>query len=384
VLASQSISASAGAELDQATLNQFGMRIALAMNESDATRILARENDAAKFITRAGEAIFNAQNGLPGGNVLFQIAYVSDADVAAHVRAIRKHAEQHGLQRKPFLFEGNRPASITDNQALAMVAANPPSSPPRAIPVYVGEPAALQEAHTAYRMRRQAGDNLLMVGQHDETLFSIFLTAVASWAAQQPPDTADITVFNLANDDDEMVRSHIGVLQQLPQSVRIGRNAAVIPWLDGLSAELDRRRADDQSEAPRPRTLVAFYGIQRARDLVREGYSGSAATKKLLRLIHDGPESGIAFTVAADMYANLLRILEAKDLTDFGGRIAVMGGDAGKILGDHAGSFKVRENYGVLYEPEKPDVLQKFRTYGLAQTQWIAQFISREHESWQK
>ncbi len=381
VLASQSISASAGAELDQATLNQFGMRIALAMNESDATRILSRENDAAKFITRAGEAIFNAQNGLPGGNIRFQIAYVSDEEVAAHVRTISKLAEQRSMQRKPFLFEGNRPAAISDNHQLAEIAANPPVSAPRAIPVYVGEPAAIQEAHTAYRMRRQAGDNLLMLGQHEETLFSIFVTAVSSWAAQHPHHTAHLAIFNLANEDDEMVRAHIPVLQGLPQNVRIGRNADVLPWLDELSADLDRRRGDEQTETPRPPMLVAFYGIQRARDLLREGYSGSATTKKLLRLIHDGPESGMAFIVAADMYANLMRVLEAKDLTDFGGRISVMGGDAGKILGDHASSFKLRENYGVLYEPEKPDVLQKFRTYGLAQTQWIAQHLAKERES---
>jgi len=384
VLASQSISASAGAELDQATLNQFGMRIALAMNESDATRILSRENDAAKFITRAGEAIFNAQNGLPGGNVRFQIAYVSDEEVAEHVRAIRGHADRQELGHKPFLFEGNRPASIVDNDDLVKIAATPPATAQRAIPVYVGEPAAIQETHTAYRMRRQAGDNLLMIGQHEETLFSIFITAVASWSAQQPHDTANIVVFNLANDDDEMVREHIPVLQSLPQNVRIGRNADVVPWLDALNADLDRYRAGEQSEAPRPSTLVAFYGIQRARDLLREGYSGSSPTKKLLRLIHDGPESGMAFIVAADMYANLLRVLEARDLTEFGGRIAVMGGDAGKILGDHSGGFKVRENYGVLYEPEKPDVLQKFRTYGLAQTQWIAQHLGKEYTSWQK
>jgi hypothetical protein len=384
VLASQSISASAGAELDQSTLNQFGLRIALAMNESDSTRILSRDNDAAKFLTRAGEAIFNAQNGLPGGNVRFQAAYVADDELTTHLRAIRTLADEKGILRKPFLFEGSRPAAIRDNQELLHILAHPPESAPRAVPLFVGEPTALQEAHTSYRMRRQAGDNLLMVGQHDPTMFSIFFTVLWSWALHQPHASAQVIVFNLTNDDDP-IHDHFAKLELLPQTVRVGRNRNVLPWLDELSADLDQRRTAAElprAGAPHPRTLVAFYGLQRARDLIRDGGSTNAATRKLVRLIHDGPELGISFIAAADMYANLLRVLDPKDLGDFGGRIASIGGDSGKVLGDNAMGFKVREHYGVLYEPDKPDTLQKFRTYGLEQLQWIEdRFDRKETES---
>src|SRR5204862_148880 len=50
ILASQSISSSAGGELESGTLNQFGLRIALTMNESDSRRILSKDNDAAKYL----------------------------------------------------------------------------------------------------------------------------------------------------------------------------------------------------------------------------------------------------------------------------------------------------------------------------------------------
>jgi S-DNA-T family DNA segregation ATPase FtsK/SpoIIIE len=381
ILASQSISASAGAELDQATLNQFGLRIALAMNESDSTRILSRENDAAKFLTRAGEAIFNARNGLPGGNVKFQVAYVDDAELNHHLNGIHDLAARLEISRKPFVYEGSRPATIADNRALAGVVTQSPDTVPRAIPLYLGEPAAIQESHTFYKMRRQAGHNVLMIGQHDETMFPMFVSALASWTLHQPRGSANLVVFNLTSDDDENpIYRHFDALHSLPQHVRVGHNRNVLPWIDELSATLDQRRVQENEAHPgsvHERTLVAFYGIQRARDLVRETGTNTT-TKKLVRLLHDGPEVGISFIVAADMYANLLRILDPKDLTDFGGRVAGIGADAGKILGEQSTGFKVRENYGVLYEPDKPDVLQKFRTYGLAQLAWLETQLGRK------
>jgi S-DNA-T family DNA segregation ATPase FtsK/SpoIIIE len=383
VLASQSISASVGAELDQATLNQFGLRIALAMNESDSTRILSRDNDAAKFLTRAGEAIFNAQNGLPGGNVRFQAAYVTDDELTTHIRAVRALADERSITRKPFIFEGSRAATIADNAELLGVIAHPPETTPRAIPLFVGEPAALQEVHTSFRMRRQACDNLLLVGQQDSTMFPIFFTALWSWSLYQPHSTAKLIIFNLTNDDDPF-HEHFELFQRLPQHVRIGRNRNVVPWLEELSSNLDQRRGDQETpatESPRERTLVAFYGLQRARDLIRDGGTNNAAAKKLARLIHDGPELGMSFIAAADMYANLIRVLDPKDLNDFGGRIAGIGADSGKIMGDNAMGFKVREHYGVLYEPEKPDTLQKFRTYGSEQLQWIQDRFARKESA---
>jgi hypothetical protein len=379
MLASQSVSTSGGMGLEASTLHQFGLRIALALSASESALILSKDNDAAKDLTRPGAAIFNGGGGRVGGNILFQVAYVTDEEIRERVQELNEKARVLGFDRRPLLFEGRRPASIADNRNIVEQLAKPPETSPRSIPVFVGEPAAIQDSHVFYRMRRQAAENLLLVGQHDPTMFSIFASAVTSWAIHQVPDSASIVLFNLTpDDDDDAVRRVFDVLGELPQNVKIGANRNVSAWIDDLVADLEKRRADaDAGTGVRhKRTLVGFYGIQRARDLLREGHSAGAVTKKLVKLIHDGPELGIAFIVAADMYANLLRVLEAKDLTDFGGRIAGIGGDSGKVLGEHAMGFSVRENYGVLYEPEKPDVLQKFRTYGLEQLDWLKKHLA--------
>jgi len=375
ILASQSISVSAGGELETGTLNQFGMRIALSMNESDSRRILSKDNDAAKYLTRAGEAIFNAKNGLVEGNVKFQVAHIDDAEVAERFRLINQQAE--GKRRKPRVFEGNRAATIRDNEKLVSAIVDGPPLGRRYVAVYLGEPAQISEDHTFVKMRRQSGDNLLCLGQHDDTMFSIFATAVTSWAVHQPAQSARLFIFNLANVDDPLF-DQFDFFHHLPQAVRVFRNRDVVATLEQLSELLNHRlrQGDEPGAEPKDSVLLAFYGFQRARDLVRDGITAKPAWKQLSRLLHDGPENGVSTILAADTYGNIMRILEAKDLNDFGARVAVVGSDSGKILGEHAVSFKVRENYGVLYELERPDLLMKFRAYGLEQIDWLKQHLN--------
>ncbi len=373
ILASQSISSSAGGELETATLNQFGLRIALSMSESDSHRILSKDNDEAKYLSRAGEAIFNAKNGLVEGNHKFQVAHIADGEVEDRLRGIVEKAVNEARGRKPRLFEGNRSAAIHDNEKLVTAIQDGPPSGLRYVPVYLGEPAQISDDHTFFKMRRQSGDNLLMLGQHEETMFPVFATAVTSWAAFQPSRIANIFVVNLANVDNPLI-DQFDIFLQLPATVRIVKNRDVVSVIDQISAMLDLRMAQEEQTTPREpqaSVLLAFYGFQRARDLVREGSAPRPSTKKLSRLFHDGPENGIATIIYADTYGNLMRVLEPKDINDFSGRIAGVGSDSGRILGEHSTSLKVREHYGVLYELEKPDVLQKFRTYGLDQIQWL-------------
>jgi hypothetical protein len=378
ILASQSISTSSGAELDSAALNQFGMRIALSMSETDSYKILSKENDAAKYLNRAGEAIFNARNGLVEGNSKFQVANITDGEVDERLHTINDEAQRQGIGRLPRLFEGNRPATLHDNAHLIDALRNGPPAGLRYLPLYLGEPAQITDDHTYFRMRRQSSDNLLMVGQHDETLFPIFTTAVASWSVNQPSRSARLYVMNLANVDDP-VAEQFDIFRELPQTVRVVRNRDVVAVVDEVAALLEARLPESDAggrETPHEPVLLAFYGLQRARDLVRDGVNPKAATKKLTRIIHDGPEAGVWVIVAADTHANLLRVLENKDLNDFSGRVAVVGSDSGKILGEHSGAFKVREQYGVLYEMDKPDMLQKFRTYGIEQIELLRQELS--------
>src|SRR5205823_7777877 len=249
----------------------------------------------------------------------FQVAHIEDAEVTERLQAINELAISAGKGRKPRVFEGNRAASIRDNQNLVSAVVDGPPEGRRYVAVYLGEPAQISEDHTFVKLRRQSGDNLLVLGQHDETMFSIFTTAVTSWAVHQPSQSARLFIFNLANVDDPLF-DQFEFFLSLPQTVRVVRNRDVVSTLAQVSEILEQRllQGDETSAESRPDSiLLAFYGFQRARDLVREGMTVKPAMKQLSRLLHDGPENGIATILAADTYGNTMRILEPKDLNDF-------------------------------------------------------------------
>ena len=85
VLASQSIS---GLRLPRSILDQIGVRIAMQCSEADSRTVLADDNGAARLLNRAGEAIYNDQNGLIEGNNPFQTALLQEDERDSRLAAL--------------------------------------------------------------------------------------------------------------------------------------------------------------------------------------------------------------------------------------------------------------------------------------------------------
>jgi hypothetical protein len=60
--------------LARTTIGQMAVRIALQCEESDSRLILSDDNPAARLLSRPGEAIYNAANGLVEGTTRFNVA----------------------------------------------------------------------------------------------------------------------------------------------------------------------------------------------------------------------------------------------------------------------------------------------------------------------
>ena len=66
--------------LARSTMGQMAVRVALQCSEADAHLILSDErNEAARFLSRPGEAIYNDQNGLLAGNHPFQVVWLPES-----------------------------------------------------------------------------------------------------------------------------------------------------------------------------------------------------------------------------------------------------------------------------------------------------------------
>ena len=179
--------------LARSTIGQMAVRIALQCSEADAHLILSEENSAARLLSRPGEAIYNDANGLVHGNHPFQIVWLGDERREQYLLALQKMAAEQAAAKTlappaaPIVFEGNVPADIRRNRALAdLLRAGdwPVQSTP--VHAWLGEAIAIKDP-TAAVFRPQSGDNLLVVGHRAESAMGMFASAMLGLAAQHRP-----------------------------------------------------------------------------------------------------------------------------------------------------------------------------------------------------
>jgi hypothetical protein len=372
--------------LARSTIDQMAVRIALQCSEADGHIILSDDNSAARLLSRPGEAIYNDANGLVEGNNPFQVVWLSDEDREVYLQQI--HERDRSAQRKPqIVFEGNVPADVTKNPLLAQMLHAPrwPAERRSAI-AWLGEAIAIKDP-TAATFRPQSGNNLLIIGQHDESALGILATTLVSLAAQHAPSetegrAAGARFYLLDGSPDDS-----------PLSGFLGRVAEVVPhpvrsagWRDlpGLIAELadevDRRQKANETDAP---ALYLFiFGLQRFRDLrkpeddfsfSRRGEEKPSASKQFGTILREGPALAVHTLLWCDSLNNVNRSFDRQALREFEMRILFqMSATDSSVLIDTplAGKLGLHR---ALFHSEDQGKLEKFRPYGLPPETWLTE-----------
>src|SRR6185436_6303659 len=107
--------------LARSTIDQMAVRIALQCSEADANLILSKDNNAARLLSRPGEAIYNDANGLIEGNDIFQVVWLPEDRRETYLKEIYEAAQKLGY-RPPaptVVFEGNVPSDMMSDEWLA-------------------------------------------------------------------------------------------------------------------------------------------------------------------------------------------------------------------------------------------------------------------------
>ncbi len=377
VLGSQTLGGSS--RLARTTMGQMAVRIALQCTEADSQLILDDENVAARLLSRPGEAIYNDVGGRVEGNQPFQTAWLSEV---ARDGWLSQLGETRSRRREPLVvFEGNAPADISQNPALAAQRSEGAQAPPSAARLWLGDPVAIKEA-TAATLARQSGANLMIVGQQDETALALMMAATISLAAQFPPAGLKLVVLEGGTADVRHAGAWARLAGLLPhdtQRVGVADVAAAIAAL----AEVMRRRLDD-STADEPTVVLVVFGLQRYRVLRRrdDDFSFSAdhgagapqPDRQFADLLRDGPAVGIHTLVWADTYATLERTLGRQALGEFDHRVLLQmsASDSSTLIdtpaANHLGYYRA-----LLYS-EAQGLLEKFRPYALPDADWLERF----------
>ncbi len=391
-LGSQSLSGAAG--LPRGTMGQMAVRIALQCSENDSQLILGDENSAARLLTRPGEAIYNDQNGMLEANSLFQVAWLPDHELRDNLRSITKRAAERGVTAKPcFVFEGNAPASLADNEPLNALLDAPgwPTPDPRglgAVWAYLGEPIAIA-APTAITFPKLNGANALILGQNADNTLGLLCSSLLSLAAAHRPDAARVVVFNGSTEPqhDEQIRRMLDVL---PHGVAQVPFRDVESTLAELHTELKRRIEDGAApEDPNaPTTFIAVFGLQRFRQFRKsdDAFSfslddapGSDRLKpdeQLLDILRDGPVVGMHLLVVADRAASLEQVFDRRALREFDNRVMfqMSATDSAQII-DSSDANDLGPYRALLYREDR-GTITRFRPYGMPSEEDLARFAT--------
>jgi DNA segregation ATPase FtsK/SpoIIIE-like protein len=404
--------------LARSTMGQMAVRVALQCSEADAHLILNDErNEAARFLSRPGEAIYNDQNGLVAGNHPFQVVWLPESKRVDYLREIETKSrvreagnrEQGGFSRdseawrrgaraaETIVFEGDQPADPADNTQLREVLhrGKPGSAPQKA---WLVAAVAIKEP-TSAMFARHAGSNLLVVGAWEDSALGVLTNAVIALAAQNAASDFGIRIADCGltsgNPQSAIRNPQFWVLDGTrPESPEAGawqRVAEALPdmlevagprdtgrVIAHLAVELARREAAGDEDAP-PLYLVIFNG-GRFRDLRRgeDDFSFSvdrdkppSPDKQWAEILRNGPAWGIHTLLWCDSYNNVSRLLDRMALREFEMRVAfqMSAADSSSLL-DSPAAAKLRQHRG-LFASEDVGTLEKFRPYGVPTQAWL-------------
>ena len=388
VLGSQTIGGAAG--LARSTLGQVAVRVALQTGEADSRLILGESNTAARLLSRPGEAILNDANGEVEANSPFQVAWLPDADRDRLLQKVREKAENEGVKTPPpVVFEGNAPADLADNGELAAARAG---DPPRRSVAYLGEPVAIK-APTHVAFRRQAGANLLVVGQQEEFAAALVAGGVASLAATCPVPPRFVVLDGTPADAETA-----GLLRKVVDDAGVEADFADYRAVPDAMADLaeELRGRLDGGDDKRPIFLIVHH-LHRFRMFKREdafaapptsssgggfasilggggeGEDGDAGpatavvspAAALSDVLRDGPPVGLHVLATIDTLANIERRLSREDLREFDARVLFQMGanDSGALIDSPAANRL--GFYRALLASEEAGTQEKFRPYRL-------------------
>ena len=385
------------------TLGQMVIRIALQCNEADAYLIMDDSNPAPRLLSRPGEGIYNDMAGMLEGNSPFQVVWLPDEVRDTRLAAIRDRADKVEAQSPkpkaqspeteaeavypgPIVFEGNAPADVRENSLLrGFLRAKAVKRLP-AGRIWLGAPNSIK-GPTEVVFNRQSGNNLLIVGQRDETVLAMLAIGLVSLAAQYPPKAARFILCD-ATPPGTPQREFIEKLTQLiPHGVTLAKPGALTELMKELAAEMKTRAEAVDAEAAPP-VFLFIHGLQKYGKLRFEddfGFSSGDAEKEvnpaavLHDLICEGPRLGFHVIATCDTYNNVSRSLGRKALSEFELRVlfqmsandsaSLIDSPKAGLLGLHrALLFNAQEGY-----------LETFRPYALPPADWLEE-AGRESE----
>lgn len=361
------------------TLGQMVIRIALQCNEADAYLIMDENNPAPRLLSRPGEGIYNDMAGALEGNSPFQVVWLPEEVRDRYLSKARARADQLGQRYPgPIVFEGNLPADVRENPLLREILEAESLKPAPAGRVWLGAPNSIKGPTEAV-FRRQSGNNLLLVGQRDETILALFSIALVGLAAQYAPGHARFILLDATPPGTPASEYLAKVVQAIPHKITLARPGDLPELMKGLAAEAAARAEQVDPDAAPPVFLFIHHLQRFSRLRYEEEFafsSGSAETEAspgavLNDLMCERTRLGFHVFVSCDTYNNVNRFLSRKALSEFEMRVLFqMSANDSASLIDSPKAALLGLHRALFFNSQEGS-LETFRPYALPGPEWI-------------
>jgi len=365
--------------LARATLGQMAVRIALQCGESDSYLILDENNSGALMLSRPGEAIYNDASGLEEGNNPFQVVWLPNEERDRHLSIINGiAAEQAYNVTPPIVFEGNVPSDITKNKFIHKLMELPvPAMPPATGKIWLGEPNSIKEA-TEISFYNHSGNNLLFVGQYEESALAMMSIAVLGLSLQYPENNVQFILLDGSIPEENKISCFEQLHQILPNNVRNVKYREIPKVIDELAKEIETRQNSNTLETKS--IYLVIYGLQRLQMLRdKEDFSfsmgdstqGPSTSRQFNTIVTEGPPLGLHTLLWCDNLNNINRTFNRKLLSEFGMRVLFqMSAEDSSAFIDTPQAVKLGM-HRALYYNEQRGTIEIFRPYAMPDKTWL-------------
>jgi hypothetical protein len=277
------------------------------------------------------------------------------------------------------VFEGNAAADITKNVSLNSLLDDqltPPARRGNAV-AWLGESVAIKDP-TSVSFRRQAGDNLLILGQDPTMADSVMSSTLLSLAAHYAPDGRTAARFHVLDDSPGgagKTSALAGVCDALPQRPETGGRSDAGRVVTLLAREVDRRLDTDPSESPDVflfvHNLSWFRDLRHTDNFEFDPRNSSVPASAFAKVLREGPAIGIHVIIWCTNMNTLNRTLDHASRREFAAKVAFqMGsGDSTNFL-DSPLAGRLGPHMALAFDEEQGRI-EKFRPYGPAPAEWL-------------
>ncbi|MGI9242412.1 MAG: FtsK/SpoIIIE domain-containing protein, partial [Verrucomicrobiales bacterium] len=281
------------------------------------------------------------------------------------------------------VFEGNSPAEVRENAALAKVLNGARDAAPAGARAWLGAPNSIKGPTEAI-FYRQSGNHLLCVGQRDDAALAMTITAMVSLAAQFPDDGAEFVVLDgtaPGTSDHQLLQDAV---QIIPQKLTISSGQDLVDIMGRLGTE----RKDRAENSTAPPIFVFILGLQKFKKLRHEddfdfsfgdddGEKPANPGAEFNDLVMEGSALGLHLFVTVDTFNNVNRFFGRKALSEFEVRILFqMSANDSAALADTPKGSTLGMHRALLYNDQQ-GTLETFRPYAPPDRGWLAEVAAK-------